>query len=242
MTKTFLAVLLGMFLSTTQSVFAQTNSAESFRIKYEKKVSSREVKKMSVLLDSTASALSQRLNVPLRRKFDVQLYATPDRLKKEFRSSLFDDGVYKNNKIYLVTVKGLADESKAQDAVSRVAARAVLSQLQFCPVWLIEAYSFYAGNAVARFNRPSRSNILTFHDLSEDFARAERMADQKEIYAKLAATISFLVDRYGEKKVESLFAQFNDGAGVEEVFESTFGEKITVIEQEWVKAVTPQAR
>ena len=72
--------------------------------------------------------------------------------------------------------------------------------------------------------------------------REQRKREQQEIYAKLAATMSFLVNRYGEHKVESLFVQFQDGASLEQVFESTFGEKISVIEQEWVKAISPQSK
>jgi len=79
--------------------------------------------------------------------------------------------------------------------------------------------------------------------MSEDYARLEqRPDDQKELYARLAATMSFLINRYGESKVESMFFQFYGGKSLDEVFEFIFGEKILDIEREWVKALTSQAK
>jgi len=238
-----LVLMVAISMAAGQSAApSQSTTSEWFRIKYEKKISSRDAKTAGALLDTTASAMSARLHVPLRRKFDVQLYSSSDRLKREFRTAFFEDGFFRGNKIYLANPKVTIDDSSANDAVSRVVARAILSQVRQCPAWLAEAYSFYAGNALGRFSQPSRTNLLTFHDLSEDFARAEGALDRKEINAKLAATMSFLVDRYGASKVEKVFSEFTDDASVEQVFETTFGEKISTIEQEWVKALAPQGK
>lgn len=237
------ALVLMVSVAAGQSAApSKSLTSEWFRIKYEKKISTRDAKAAAALLDTTASALSARLHVALRRKFDVQIYSSSDRLKREFRTGFFDDGFYRGGKIYLVNPKATNNDTSSIDAVSRVVSRSILSQVQQCPAWLAEAYSFYVGNALGRFSQPSRTNLLTFHDLSEDFARAEGALDRKEINAKLAATMSFLVDRYGESKVEKVFAEFKGDTSVEQVFESTFGEKISTIEQEWVKALAPQGR
>ena len=243
MKKLLAALVFMVSVAAGQSAApSKSYTSEWFRIKYENRIPSREAKAAGTLLDTTAAAMSARLRVPLRRKFDVQLYSTSDRLKREFRTTMFNDGFYRGNKIYLVVPKPSNGDSSANDAVSRVVTTAILSQVQQCPAWLAEAYSFYAGNALTRFSQPSRPNLLTFHDLSEDFARAEGAEDRKEINAKLAATMSFLVERYGESKVEKVFAEFKDDASVEQVFESTFGEKISTIEQEWVRALAPQRK
>ena len=45
------------------------------------------------------------------------------------------------------------------------------------------------------------------------------------------------MDRYGEKKVEAVFAELKRGTSIEDALESSFGEKMNVIEKAWVNSL-----
>ncbi|TLY32524.1 MAG: hypothetical protein E6K56_03090 [Ignavibacteria bacterium] len=66
---------------------------------------------------------------------------------------------------------------------------------------------------------------------------AQTVNDLREMNAKLAATARFLIDRYGEKKLEYLYSQFKRGVPLEDAFEATFGEKMSVIEKAWAASL-----
>ena len=122
--------------------------------------------------------------------------------------------------------------------MARVVSRALLDEVNACPQWLAEAYGMYVGNDLSRFGKPFDLNVSHFPDLSEAYSRTEQLDDLKEVYAKLASTINFLVTRYGASKVDEIFVKFKSAPSLETVFETSFGEKITDIEREWRKALS----
>jgi hypothetical protein len=234
--KQIVAVCLLFPMLGMQSAYYQTHTTSFFKIKYERKISAKEAAKIGTMLENSYGKMRKKLNLTLNNRVDVFLYTASDRLQTESKSRLFDDAVYKNGKAYIVA-PGRTDEEIVKRAVTRVVCRSILNEVKACPQWLAEAYSIYAGGDVLRFGQPSRLNVVRFADLAEDYSRAEGEAEVKEMYAKLGSTISFLVHRYGEAKVESLFLQFNSGKLSDEIFEITFGEKIGVIEKAWMKAL-----
>lgn len=171
MKQLLLAVCAIAFMGM-QSAYLQTHTTSFFRIKYEKSVSSQSATKLGSMLESAHAKFKKKFNVTLTGRADVMLYNSADRMKKEAKMSLFDDGVYGSGKIYMVALSNPSEEQKISGMVSRVAARCVLNEIKGCPYWLAECYSVYAGEELMRFGSPSRPNMLSFADLAEDFSRA----------------------------------------------------------------------
>jgi len=224
-------LLLGM-----QSSYLQTYTTSFFRIKYEKSISSKEVSSFGTMLETAHAKYKKMFGVTPPGRVDVMYYSSPQLIKRESKIPVFDDGVFAGGKIYVATGHPL-EGAKMQGMASRVAARSVLNVIKSCPLWLAECYSLHAGNEVWRFGAPVRPSMLSFADLSEDFSRAESADAFREVYAKLGATASFFVERYGEAKFQNVFAQLKSGKPFEEALEGACGEKIDVIEKAWAKAL-----
>jgi hypothetical protein len=234
--------LLVFPLSGMQSNLYQTNMTAHFRIKYEKAIPAKDVKTVGEILESKSNEFRKKLGITVSRRVDVYVFNSVRRFRSESKARAFDDGAFVKGKIFITSPSILERDQKLQNVLSRLAARSLLDELKFCPEWLAEAYGIYAGNELARFGQPARFNISSFADLGEDYLRAEREKDVKELYAKLASTIYFLVNRYGERKVDELLAEFKRSVSLQEAFESTFNEKIEVIEKAWAKALRSPIR
>lgn len=221
-----------------QLVYFQTQKTSYFRIKYEKTVSSRDASKVGTLLEGSYAKYKKIFDISLSGRVDVTVYSSVERMKRDSKVPLFDDGVFRNGKMFMLSPSMIHRPAQLDNLIARMTSRAVLFELKACPHWLAECYSVYCGGNLPRYGAPSRLNVVSFADLAEDYSRAERPSDFRDAYAKLAITASFLVDRYGLEKFESVFEQLKKGVAVEVAFEAIFGEKIGVIEKAWVKALS----
>ena len=237
MWKRCLQLIIALSLTGLQPMYFQTHTTSYFRIKYEKPVSSRDAAKIGSLLESSYAKYKKIFDLSLTGRVDVTMYSSVQRMKRESKVPLFDDGVFRNGKITMAASVFSMDEDRMRDFSARIASAVVLYELKTCPHWLAECYSVYSGGDLDRYGRPSRLNMVSFTDLAEDMSHVETLAEYGEAYAKLAVTASFLMNRYGISKFESVFTKFKKRATVEEAFESVFGEKVEVIEKAWVKAL-----
>ena len=225
-------ILLGM-----QTDIYQTYSTAYFRIKYVKSISTNDVVKIGEMLEARYAEYKKKLHTTLNHKVNVYVLNSVSRFRTESRSKVFGDGAFRDGKIYLLSPALIGKDIPLEPIISRVVSRAILDEIKLCPPWLSECYSLYAGEDLARYGQPARIKISSFGDLSEEFSTAQRTKDINEVYAKLAVTADFFISRYGEKKFEGLFNEFNFNPSVEEVFEAYFGEKISTIEKAWVQAL-----
>lgn len=233
----FALVLLAILTLGMQAAYFQTYSTAFFRIKYEKSVSVDDIKKLGQVLENQYADTHKRFGASLNHRINVYVYSSSIKYYSDSKSIEFDDGLFRDGKIFLISPKALNKGMKLSSVVARVVARAVLDEVKMCPPWLSECYSLYAGGDLSRFGVPARFKASGFSDLSEEYSTAEREKDVKELYAKLAVTANFLVNRYGEKKVEAMFDQFKAGSSLEEVFENSFNEKAPDIEKAWLEAL-----
>lgn len=215
----------------------RTETTAMFRIRYEKGVSTAEAKKIGKLLDASYAEYRKILGVTLQNKVDVLIYTSVGRFRTESESRAFTDGDYRLGKLFLAVPSRPQKMEGLQNVVNRIVAKALLEQVRGCPPWFAEAYSLYAGHDLRKFGQPARLNIKSLDDLGEDYASAESGEDVKELYAKLASTIQFFVDRYGKEKVEEALVKFKSKDRMDEVFRDVFKEQVSDIEKEWVKAL-----
>jgi hypothetical protein len=214
-----------------------SRNTANFRFRYDKNVSAEDIRKIGKELELAYTAYAERLGQSFHRKVDVYGFSSAARFRSESHSAAYDDGDIRDGKLYFNVGVVLKCDTAVRDPISRVAAEAILGEIKWCPRWLAEVYGIYAGKDITRFGPPAALNSSSFSDLTEDYARAENSRDLLEIHAKLALTARFLVDRYGERKVELMFLQFRRPLTVEEAFEAAFGEKLPVIEKAWAAAL-----
>lgn len=233
-----LALLLcGMGRAEAQSGIFQTHLTEHFAIRYEKNTRSDIIAALAATLEKSYTTHRKKLGISFERKIPVHVFNTLGRFKTESRTKVFTDGAYRDGKIFIHNPLQLQRDGFLPDVAARTVARALIEEIRFCPAWLAEAYGLYAGNAMTQFGQPARFNLASFEDLAEDFNRSERDKDLRELYAKLAATIHFLVTRYSERKIERIFIEFKGGVMLKEVFERAFNEELPAIERAWLDAL-----
>lgn len=233
-----IVVLLSLLLTFVMQTGRLTSSSTaSFRLRYDRSVTAKDADITGKKLDAQYEKLKVRLHRSLGNHPDVFLFKSIGQMRKDSKTELFDDGVYKNGKMYLLTSAVMKDEKQFERTCTRLTSRAILSSVRSCPPWLAEAMSLFFSGELRRFGSPAQLHIASFADLSEEFARSESARDQQEVYAKLSSTAAFLIHRYGEEKVLSAVSKFKPGVTVEDVFTKSFGEKMDVIEQAWVRVL-----
>ncbi len=236
-----LTLLVGLFmLLHPQALTAET--MEHFIIRHDRTIPAKVVRALGKAMEAEYDRSSQALGITLSRKIPVVIYTSELRFKSDSHSLAFDDGDAKNGTIHLSYPVLKKDRDLWEGLIARVVSKALIAEVVYCPPWLADAYGLRAGGQTHRFADPARVAIASFGDLFEEYNRADRPRDVKEVFAKLGFTIDFLVERFGEKKVRDVFAQFRTGKDAEEIFASTFGEPVHVTEQAWAAALRASAR
>jgi hypothetical protein len=229
-----IAAAIMIVMMGTQLYGLPSYATSNFKIHYEQTIPAGDIRKLGNQLEAEFDQCRRKLGITPASKFDVTVYNSGVRFRRDSKSLVFDDGCWVGGKIYLMAPKVLNRTRGVQLVVSRVVARALLGELPLCPAWLSECYSLYAGNDVTRFGKPAQVKVSGFADVGEMYATAEREKELHEVYATLAVTADFLIARYGERRVEGMFLAFRKIDTVEEAFQSAFGEKISEIEKSWI--------
>jgi|SRR5467141_1129265 len=224
-------------VSTAQPKKFGALTTPTFRIRYDRTITASEIEKLGKLLEKTYGVYRGKFGLSGHRTIEVYALSSGNRVHTESRSRAFDDAVFRDGRIYLDARAVLRSDTAVHNPAARVVSESVLDALKGCPRWLIEVYGIHAAKEIDRFGAPARLSVSTFSDLNEDYLRAESANDLREMNAKLAATARFLIDRYGEKKLEDLYSQFKRGVFLEDAFEAAFGEKISVIEKAWAASL-----
>jgi len=214
---------------------AMTTAA--FQVRYDRTIAASDMKLLGEMLDSAASEYQAAFQLTLKNKPVVLVSASVSRYQSESVSRLFDDGDSRGGRIYLALPPKRPRTEGMQGVVHRTVAKLLLDRIPACPRWLAEAYTLYAGGDLDRFGSPAEVNAAGFSDLGEDFVRIEELRQLPDLYATLAFTIKFLVDRYGKERVEEALAKFRTQGGIELVFSGIFQEPYAKIESEWSRAL-----
>jgi hypothetical protein len=218
-----------------QMNLSRSKSTIHFRMQYEKGIQEDEIRYTGARLESTYAHYTKVFGISLTRTADIYIFKTIGRYRLESQSPILDDGYYRAGRLYLMIPTGDDDRESRKHSIARIVVRAILEQIPSCPEWLKVGYSFMAGRDLDRFGPPVRVNVAQFSDLGEDYNRSVSKKDVKELYAKIAATLQFFIERYGENVVVQMLQKFKTEDSLSEVFETSFNEKMEVIEDAWVK-------
>ncbi len=220
----------------------KTYTTSNFNLRYEKAIPTKEIEEISKIWESKYNHYRNYIGISFGGKSEIFILKTVGRFRAESQSSAFDDGDYRAGKFYLLYLGDPTHKENLSFVISRMIVKGLLEKIPTCPEWLAEAYSLYVENDLLSYGKPARVNIASLNDLAEDYNRASTKKDIKELYAKLAFTIQFMIDRYGNDRVVSMLKRFKSGKTLEEVFELSFNEKIQDTEKAWVTALRSTVR
>ncbi len=238
--KLFLSVFLLVSVSSVSLSDAkkfQTQTTTNFRLRYEKGISLHDARKIGEMLEAAYGDYQKIFSTTFPGTMDVMMYSSVARFRTASQSRAFLDADYRAGKLYVAVPSRLRQSEDMELAAKRIVARAFMDRISACPAWLVEAYALYAGQCLTKFGQPVRLTVAGLSDLGEDYSVAENKEDVRELYAKLASTIQFLVDRFTRERVEEAIVKFKGGGTVDMVFPTVFKEGMRDIEKEWVKAL-----
>ncbi|HUN66268.1 MAG TPA: hypothetical protein VMW43_09200 [Bacteroidota bacterium] len=224
------------------STLTNARQLTHFRLTYDRTISDDDAGRIAKSLERGFEVIHKRLAFAPSRKIPVSLFSSVEKVRSVLRYKVFDDAYFDDGRIILI-LPGLQEEGRVLDpAIDRVVARAFTAEIVRCPPWVAEVYSIAAGYDLARCGSPTRTTIANFSDLGEDLSRADSPDAIRATFANLGATAKFLVERYGDAKMDALIAQFRAARPVEEAFENAFGEKYSLIEKDWANYIRSNVR
>lgn len=230
------------YLFGQQTAPTGEQSSEHFKIKFDKTLTPATVKQVQDSLEARYALYQKELKIPTSGKISVRLVANSERFRIEAKGSVFDDGDYLGGVLLLSAGLVTTDAKKFHYVVVRTVVTAMTAQLNACPRWLGAAYGLYVGNEIQQFTQFSPRQMFAFSDIDEEFDRASKEREIKGVYSALGTTIQFLVGKFGERRVQQVFSQFNKGLTVEEAFERVFGENIEDLEREWQRTLSAKRK
>ncbi len=206
-----------------------------FRLNYDRNVAGRDIQLVEKELQRAYDRFSERLAFAPSSKFNVYLYSSKERPRGVLLYKVLDDSYYDNGKLVILASALHGEQQTVQALIDRVVARAYLGTIVRCPAWLGEVYSFAVSYEFTKFGKPTRGHLADFSDLGEDLQQAERESDLRAVYANIATSAKFLIDQYGDAKLDEVIKSVRNGHAVDEAMESAFGAKYDTIEHAWAQ-------
>jgi hypothetical protein len=236
----FLVIVVYNLSFALQPKEMATAISKNFIIKYEAGIPKTDIQLLTTDLELQYKNWNKCLKLESTKagQIEVRVYKNQNRYIKESRSFLKEEGCFVNGKVYLISPAMIDKQGGRMNIISRVAALAVLSSANDngCPVWLSEAYGIYAGGDLEKYGTPFQAHGVTFRDLQQEYSQVHKEKEMMHFYSKLSEVIKFFITKYGEQKVDGMFAFFDGIKTFEQVFEVAFSDKYENIERSWNNA------
>jgi len=226
---------LSFVAARAQDTFGTLTSAH-FDVKYQRGVPPEEARKVQEFLQDEYKSLSGDLGIDLKSKIDVRIYESVGKylsettLKRPWRGGLYQRGV-----LHLQPVSALVTRKIFEKAITYELCLALLEQStqKGCPRWLMESFAVYYSGESAGMTPPIGARLSAFSDLNQDIQEYPNPPQRDDVHFILGATMTFFVQKYGEKRAFQVFRQFDGLTSVDKVFKKVFGDDYLAIEKAW---------
>jgi hypothetical protein len=84
---------------------------------------------------------------------------------------------------------------------------------------------------------PIGVHLSAFSDLNQDIQEYPNPPQRDDVHYILASTMTFLVQKYGERRAFRVFREFDGVSSVDKVFKKVFGDDLAVVEKAWEKYI-----
>ena len=222
-----------------QDVFG-TLSGAHFDVRYQRGVDVEDARKVLDFLQAEYNALSGDLGLDLRTKLEVRMYESVGKFLSEsthqrpWRGAFYSHGI-----LYLQPVSALVTRNILEKSITYELALAILEQSvqKGCPRWLAESFAAYYSAETAGMTPPLGARLSAFSDLNQDIQQYPNPPQRDDVHFILGATMTFFVQKYGEKKAFHVFRNFDGMTGIDVVFKRVYNQDYTAIEKEWAKYI-----
>jgi hypothetical protein len=239
-TWAFLIPLLALSAVGTRGQDFGTVSSSHFEVKFQSGVSSEEAKKVMEFLQKGYASLAGDLGLEMKSKLDVRLYQSPGKyiaetgLSRPWRGAFFTKEV-----LHVQPVAALMARKLFEKAITYELCIAFLEQTgrNGCPRWLIESFAAYYSGETAGMTAPIGARLSAFSDLNQDIQEYPNPPQRDDVHYILASTMTYFVEKFGEKKAFRVYKEFDGATSVEKVFKKVFGDEYSSIEKGWAKYI-----
>jgi hypothetical protein len=238
-----IAVLLSASLAP-RILFAQdafgTLSSARFDVKYQRGVPQEDARKVMDYLQTEYRSLTADLGLEPKAKIDVRIYESVGKfleettLKRPWRTALYQRGT-----LHLQPVSAMTQRKLFEKSIAYEMALAFLEESgqKGCPRWLVESFASYYSGETAGMTPPLGARLTAFSDLNQDIQEYPNPPQRDDVHYILSSTMTYFVQRYGEKRAFRLFREFDGTTSVDRVFKKVFGDEYSAIEKGWAKYI-----
>jgi hypothetical protein len=235
-----LLVFPALFAARAQETFGTLSSAH-FEVKYQRVIPQQDAKKVMDFLQAEYKSISADLGMDLKNKLEVRIYESVGKflsesgLKRPWRGALYQRGI-----LHLQPVSALVARKMFERSISYELALAFLDETsqKGCPRWLSESFAVYYCGEMSGMTPPVGARMSAFADLNQDIQEYQNPPQRDDVHYILGSTMTFLVQKYGERKAFRVYKEFDGVTTVDRVFKKVFEEDYSTIEKAWAKYIT----
>jgi|WetSurMetagenome_2_1015567.scaffolds.fasta_scaffold173381_3 hypothetical protein len=234
-----LVIVATSVVARAQDAFG-TLTSPHFDVHYQQGIAPEEARKVHEFLQSELKNQTADLGIEFKGKIEVRIYESVGKflsetnLKRPWRTALYSRGVLSVQPVAALSARKLFDKSLSYEL-----AHAVLEQAgqNGCPQWLIESFAVYYSGEVSGMTPPLGARLSAFSDLNQDIQEHPNPPQRNDVHFILGSTMTFLVEKYGEKKAFQLFREFDGVTMADKVFKKVLNEDYVVVEKAWSKYI-----
>ena len=237
------ALLLPLLLLSALGAKGQdfgTVSNARFDVKYQNGVTGDEARKVLEFLQKSYTSLASELGLEMKTRLEVRVYQSPGKyiaetgLSRPWRGAFFTKGV-----LHVQPVGALVARKLFEKSITYELCIAFLDQVQRkgCPHWLVESFAAYYSGETAGMTAPIGARLSAFSDLNQDIQEYQNPPQRDDVHYILACTMTYFVEKFGEKRAFRVFREFSGATSVDKVFKKVFGSEYSSIEKGWSKYI-----
>jgi len=225
-------------------LFAQdafgTLSSTHFDVKYQRGVPQEDARKVMDFLQTEYRSLSADLGLEPKARIDVRIYESVGKyleettLKRAWRTAYYLRGT-----LHLQPLSAITQKKVFEKGIGYELALAFLegSAQKGCPRWLVESFASYYSGETAGMTPPLGEKLTAFSDLNQDIQEYPNPPQREDVHYILSSTMTYFVQKYGEKRAFRLFREFDGTTSVDRVFKKVFEDEYSAIEKGWAKYI-----
>jgi hypothetical protein len=226
-------------VSRGQDTFGSLESPH-FEMHYQHGVSAADAKKVLDFLQAELKNITSDLGIEFKSKIEVRIYESVGKflaetnLRRPWRTAYYRRGV-----LSLQPVSALETRKLFEKSLSYELSLAVLEQAgqNGCPEWLMQSFAVYYSGEISGMTPPLGAHLASFSDLNQDIQERPNPPQRNDVHYILGSTMTFLVEKYGEKRAFQIFREFDGVSTVDKVFKKAFNEDYATIEKAWAKYI-----
>ena len=216
---------------SAQDTFGTLSSAH-LDVKYQRGVPQEDARRVMDYLQTEYKSLAADLGMEPKARLDVRIYESVGKYLQE-------TALYLRGTLHLQPVSAVGSIKTFEKSMAYEMALAFLEQSaqKGCPRWLEEAFASYYSGETAGMTPPLGARLTAFSDLNQDIQEHANPPQRDDVHYILTSTMTYFVQKYGEKRAFRLYREFDGTTTVDRVFKKVFEDEYPAVEKGWAKYI-----